>query len=205
MANICCDDVYFYSESYPEHLTALWEDLEASIIFCHDEDLAGIGNLFQLKKIPADGISLRGTVIYMERNNNSILLSTSAAWSPLYEAYCAIADAYQADFVMQSIEPGNNIYFNTDHSGQYFPDRYIVSIEDEDFITPAGIPVKDKLEYGEMFQTDTALFQRFTEMGYHADTVNGLNALLEDVGITIHVFEDPYSSLNPQTDWRKSA
>lgn len=117
MANICCDDVYFYSESHPEYLTALWEDLETSIVFCRNEDLAWIGNLFRLKNISTDGISLRGTVIYMERNDDNILLGTSAAWSPLYDAYHAIAEAYQVDFAMQSIEPGCNIYINTDHSG----------------------------------------------------------------------------------------
>ena len=77
MANICCDDVYFYSELHPEYLTALWEDLETSIIFCRNEDLAWIGNLFRLKNISTDGISLRGTVIYMERNDDNILLGTS--------------------------------------------------------------------------------------------------------------------------------
>lgn len=100
MANIFCDDVYFYSESNPEHLTALWEDLETSIVFCRNEDLAWIGNLFRLKNISTDGIPLRGTVIYMERNDDNILLSTSVAWSPLYDAYHAIAEAYQVDFAM---------------------------------------------------------------------------------------------------------
>lgn len=204
MANICCDDVYFYSESNPENLNALWEDLEASIVFCHDETLAWLGNLFQFKNIPTDGISLRGTVIYMERNEDSILLSTSAAWSPLYDAYCAIADVYQLSFVMQSIEPGCGIYINTDHSGRYFPDHYTLSVDDEDYITPAGVPVYDKLEYGEMFSADADLLGRFTEIGYHADTIADLNLLLEDTGITIHTFTDPYSSQNLQ-DWRKSA
>ncbi len=49
MSNICCDDVYFYSQSNPEYLAALWEDLETSIAFCRNEDLAWIGNLFELK------------------------------------------------------------------------------------------------------------------------------------------------------------
>lgn len=197
MANICCDDVYFYSQSNPEHLDALWEDLETSIVFCSNEDLAWIGNLFELKKIFAEGISLRGTVIYMERNSGNILLSTSTAWSPLYEAYQAIAKAYQVDFVMQSIEPGCSIYTNTDHSGQYFPDRYAVSIEDETFLTPTGIPVGEKLEYGELFTTDAALLERFAEMGYPADKLEMLDTLLEDTGVEVHYFEDPYS-LN---DW----
>ena len=148
MANICCDDVYFYSQSNPEHLAALWEDLETSIVFCRNEDLAGIGNLFELKGIPTEGFSLRGTVISMERNQDNIFLSTSAAWSPLYDVYHAIAEAYQVDFVMQSIEPECNIYINTDHSGQYFPDLYAVSMEDEAFLTPAGIPVGENWNMG---------------------------------------------------------
>ena len=193
MANICCYDVYFYSESHPEYLTALWEDLETSIIFCRNEDLAWIGNLFRLKNISTDGISLRGTVIYMERNDDNILLGTSAAWSPLYDTYHAIAEAYQVDFVMQSIEPGCNIYINTDHSGQYFPDHYAVSIEDESYLTPADIPIGRKLEYGELFTTKAVLLERFAELGYPANTLEMLDTLLEDTGIEIHCFEDPYS------------
>ena len=193
MANICCDDVYFYSESHPEYLTALWEDLETSIVFCRNEDLAWIGNLFRLKNISTDGISLRGTVIYMERNDDNILLGTSAAWSPLYDTYHAIAEAYQVDFVMQSIEPGCNIYINTDHSGQYFPDHYAVSIEDESYLTPADIPIGRKLEYGELFTTKAVLLERFAELGYPANTLEMLDTLLEDTGIEIHCFEDPYS------------
>lgn len=199
MANICCDDVYFYSQSNPEHLAALWEDLETSIVFCSNEDLAWIGNLFELKNIPTEGISLRGTVIYMERNDDNILLSTSAAWSPLYEAYQAIAKAYQVDFVMQSIELGCNTYINTDYSGQYFPDHYAVSVEDEAFLTPAGILAGEKLEHGELFTTDATLMERFAKMGYPADTLEMLDALLGDTGIEVHCFEDPYS-LSDLTD-----
>ena len=193
MANICCDDVYFYSQSNPEHLAALWEDLETSIVFCRNEDLAGIGKLFELKCIPAEGFSLRETVISMERNQDNIFLSTSAAWSPLYDAYHAIAEAYQVDFAMQSIEPGCNIYINTDHSGQYFPDHYAVSIEDESYLTPADIPVGKKLEYGELFTTEAALLERFAELGYPANTLEMLDTLLEDTGIEVRCFEDPFS------------
>ena len=57
----------------------------------------------------------------MERNPDNILLSTSAAWSPLYEAYHAISETYQVDFVMQSIEPGCNTYINTDYSDLLIP------------------------------------------------------------------------------------
>lgn len=194
MANVCCDDVYFYSDTNSSGLQTLWEDLETCIIFCPDPDKAWIGNLFEYKGISTDGISLRGTVGYLEKNDRNILLSTDTAWAPLFEAYRRIADTYGVDFVMRGIEPGEGIYFNTDHSGQYFPERYILSIADEELLTPAGIPIKDKLEYGETFENNTTLFQRFAELGYHADTIDKLNLLLEDVEITIHPFEDPYSS-----------
>ena len=171
----------------------MWEDLETSIVFCRNEDLAGIGKLFELKCIPAEGFSHRETVISMERNQDNIFLSTSAAWSPLYDAYHVIAEAYQVDFAMQSIEPGCNIYINTDHSGQYFPDHFAVSIEDESYLTPADIPVGKKLEYGELFTTEAALLERFAELGYPANTLEMLDTLLEDTGIEVRCFEDPFS------------
>ena len=38
----------------------------------------------------------------------------------LYEAYQAIAAAYHVPFVMQSIEPGERIYYNTDEAHLFF-------------------------------------------------------------------------------------
>ena len=46
MANICCDDVIFYTEGNPEGLYDLWEDLETYIILNQNPDLCWIGNLF---------------------------------------------------------------------------------------------------------------------------------------------------------------
>lgn len=119
-------------------------------------------------------------------SSEDIFLSTSAAWFLLYDVYHAIAEAYQVNFVLRSIEPGCNIYINTDHSGQYFPDHYAVSIEDEPYLTPADIPVGKKLEYGELFTTEAALPERFAELGYPANTLEMLDTLLEDTGIEVH-------------------
>ena len=79
MANVCCDNVYFFTESNPEGLRSLWEDLEASIILCHDADKAWIGNLFKYKGIDTADISLRGIVSYMEWNGDNILLGADTA------------------------------------------------------------------------------------------------------------------------------
>lgn len=131
MANICCDDVIFYTEGNPEGLYDLWEDLETYIILNQNPDLCWIGNLFSHKKIDSTGISLRGNVSYMEWNDTYILLSLETAWTPLYEAYQAIAAAYHVPFVMQSIEPGERIYYNTDEAHLFFPDRYCVRLYEE--------------------------------------------------------------------------
>ena len=100
MANICCDDVIFYTEGNPEGLYDLWEDLETYIILNQNPDLCWIGNLFSHKKIDSTGISLRGNVSYMEWNDTYILHSLETAWTPLYEAYQAIAAAYHVPFVI---------------------------------------------------------------------------------------------------------
>lgn len=100
MANICCDDVIFYTEGNPKGLYDLWEDLETYIILNQNPDLCWIGNLFSHKKIDSTGISLRGNISYMEWNDTYILLSLSTAWSPLYEAYQAIAASYHLSFVI---------------------------------------------------------------------------------------------------------
>ena len=168
MANICCDDVIFYTEGNPEGLYDLWEDLETYIILNQNPDLCWIGNLFSHKKIDSTGISLRGNVSYMEWNDTYILLSLETAWTPLYEAYQAIAAAYHVPFVMQSIEPGERIYYNTDEAHLFFPDRYCVRLYEESLLTPCGLIIGEKLEDGEPFETETDVLERFRDCGYPA-------------------------------------
>lgn len=163
MANICCDDVIFYTEGNPEGLYDLWEDLETYIILNQNPDLCWIGNLFSHKKIDSTGISLRGNVSYMEWNDTYILLSLETAWTPLYEAYQAIAAAYHVPFVMQSIEPGERIYYNTDEAHLFFPDRYCVRLYEESLLTPCGLIIGEKLEDGEPFETETDVLERFRD------------------------------------------
>lgn len=192
MPNICSDDVYFFSETNPEGLTSLWYDLEASITLSHNPDDSRIGNILNYKGIDHTNLSLRGNVCYMERNESNILLCAETAWSPLYDAYTAIAQAYGIEFVMLSMEPGEDIYFNTDHSGIYFPDKYIVRMNDEDFITPSGIRLGEKIEHGETFTSVKGLLMRFEDVGYKARSLKSLSRMVEDDGIYIHKFIDPY-------------
>ena len=123
MANICCDDVIFYTEGNPEGLYDLWEDLETYIILNQNPDLCWIGNLLTKREL----LKMHDT---------------------LYEAYQAIAAAYHVPFVMQSIEPGERIYYNTDEAHLFFPDRYCVRLYEESLLTPCGLIIGEKLEDG---------------------------------------------------------
>ena len=195
MANICCDDVIFYTEGNPEGLYDLWEDLETYIILNQNPDLCWIGNLFSHKKIDSTGISLRGNVSYMEWNDTYILLSLETAWTPLYEAYQAIAAAYHVPFVMQSIEPGERIYYNTGEAHLFFPDRYCVRLYEESLLTPCGLIIGEKLEDGEPFETETDVLGRFRDCGYPAATLKELELMFDADELIIFEFTNPYLDL----------
>lgn len=195
MANVCCDDVYFYTDTNPEGLQALWEDLETAVILCRDPQKAWIGNLFQYKGIPASGISLRGTVTYMELGPQGILLNLEAAWAPLYDAYRTISAHYHVRFVLKCMEPGEGIYYNTDAAGSFFPEQYIISICNEKAVTPMGEKLSTHLEDGDVFLSDQELVDTFRGLGYNSGSLNELQVALEDV-VEIHAFENPYGTEN---------
>lgn len=127
MANICCDDVYFYSTDNPNGLNALWDDLNKTISFNTPLSNGWLGDWFAFKEIPTENIYLRGNIIDMDKNEHSVFIALSTAWTPLYDAYQIIAETYQIHFVLKSIEPGCGIYYNTDLTGDFFPDEYCVT------------------------------------------------------------------------------
>lgn len=195
MANVCCDDVIYYSETNPEGLQKLWEDLETSVILCPDTARAAIDRLFQDQNIPLSGISLRGTVTYMERSFDGIHLDLETAWSPLYEAYRLIADHYKVSFVLRSIEPNEEIYYNTDTLGNFFPERYMIAVGDENKISPSGLPLYRKLEDGQVYQSENEILDCLQSLGYAAESTTQMKDVLDDLEITVHEFINPYDNM----------
>ena len=191
MSNTCCDDVYFFSDDNAKGIEALWKDLQASITPGYTDDLGQIERLFLHTCISADGIRLCGTIIDMNRNGDSILLSLDTAWSPLYDAYTALATAYGIQFVMKSMEPDGSIFYNTDDTGIYFCDRYCVT-GDTSVITPCGLTLEEKIEYGDAFSSENALLQRFRDLGYEAEKLETLVENLDEQGVFIHSVINPY-------------
>ena len=191
MANICCDDVCFFSDENPEGIASLWKDLETAITPGYKDDLGSVRHLFLHAGIATDGISLRGTIIDMKKNDTRILLSLDTAWRPLYDAYTAIANTYGVSFVMRSMEPGCGIFYNTDDTGSTFPDRYCVTGETS-IDTPCGIPLEEKVDYGTAFSSENALMETFHDLGYPEETLEALAGTLDGQGVYIHSYINPY-------------
>ena len=191
MANICCDDVCFFSDDNPEGIASLWKDLETAITPGYKDDMGNIRHLFLHAGIATDGISLRGTIIDMKKNDTRILLSLDTAWRPLYDAYTAIANTYGVSFVMRSMEPGCGIFYNTDDTGNTFPDRYCVTGKTS-IDTPSGIPLEEKVAYGTAFSSENALMETFHDLGYTEETLEALAGTLDEQGVYIHSYINPY-------------
>lgn len=191
MANTCCDDVYFFSDDNTERIETLWNDLQTAITPGYKDDLGHIKRLFVHAAISTDGLSINGIITDMERRYNGIILSLDAAWSPLYDAYTAIATAYGIQFVMRSIEPGCGIFFNTDDTGIAFPDRYCIT-GDTSIVTPCGLPLEEKMDYGTSFSSENFLMEKFHDLGYTDETLAALAVTLDEQGVYIHSFLNPY-------------
>ena len=102
---------------------------------------------------------------------------------------------YHVPFVMQSIEPGERIYYNTDEAHLFFPDRYCVRLYEESLLTPCGLIIGEKLEDGEPFETETDVLERFRDCGYPAATLKELELIFDADELIIFEFTNPYLDL----------
>lgn len=81
--------------------------------------------------------------------------------------------------------------FNTDDDGIAFSDRYCVT-GDTSVVTPSGLVLWEKLEYGDTFSSENVLLQHFRDLGYKADTLETLTKTLDEQEVYIHSFINPY-------------
>lgn len=113
---------------------------------------------------------------------------------PMYGAYKAIAEHYGVKFVMRAEEPGTMIYVNTDTSGTYFTDRYKVWLGDR----PAdgsldGLFESTDGEGEAYFDSEETMLEWFRKGGINADSLERLQSLAEERGISIYRFANSYT------------
>lgn len=191
MANVCSDNIFFFSDDNPDGIKALWSDLEASITPGYHDNLGDIKRLFSKKGISADALSLNGTITDMTQTDGGILLELDTAWRPLYDAYQVLADAYHLFFVMESTETGCGIFYSTDDTGILFKSRYCVT-GDTEIVTPCGRKLYERVDYGETFSSEAELLARFRKLGFRQKSLTALTDTLEKCGVYIHSFFNPY-------------
>lgn len=170
----------------------LWNDLNQALA---PEIACSIGDVeqwFHFKNISTKNIALGGTIMEMEKYNNSIFLALTTYWTPLYDAYCKIAETYDIEFVLKSIEPGCGVFRNTDATGEFFPEEYCVTCVDDSIVTPSGKKLYEQLEPEACFESEQETLDKFREIGYPAKNYKILKTLVEKDDIWIHQFEDPY-------------
>ena len=151
MANWCTNDVIFHGEK--TNILAMWvlinqafeEEFKDIIRTKFDADGSWCGYLAFMFGGSVDGVSLeKGHLIedptsdqiscrgflqeepQLSPDKKSIRFFVESAWGPLDELWQLMAALCEVEVDYIAEEPGCEIYINTDVSGQYFSDRYIL-------------------------------------------------------------------------------
>ncbi len=152
MANWCTNDVIFhgektnilamwglikqaFSEEFKEIIRTKFEDADSSwcgylaFMFGASVDGASLEKGQLIEDPSSDSISCRGFFQgdpELSLDNGSIRFFVESAWAPLADLWQLMAEQCEVDVDYVAEEPGCGIYINTDVSGQYFSDRYIL-------------------------------------------------------------------------------
>lgn len=87
-------------------------------------------------------IAARGSIDDIQWEEDHILMQTETAWEPQDDIVADMLDCKECselEYVFIAEEGGNEIYINTDDSGRFFRDRYVL---DYDFTEVTGTPIE---------------------------------------------------------------
>lgn len=144
MANISLVSVVFYGEE--QKIKRLERDLKRSCRKInrkktkYKSDYDWIGNIFvDHREILGcnkniESISIPDFLQYISRDGNRLYLELNARWSSNFNIYRILAEHYDVKFEASQEECSDDIYVNTDLTGDYLPDKYRIKYmgEDED-------------------------------------------------------------------------
>jgi len=171
------------------------------------------------KDIPCDGAIIEIIQSTFSESLGFFTILTESAYSPKINLWNKIISQYKGvSFVYRAEEPGWDLFINTDERGEFYPDRFLLSVDCED-VTPT-LPVfegwgdnffeKDddappRIEVQEYFACFEALqsyFADFTgkriasieEMNSYFD---GINERCSDIGVNFNWTIVEYSAKAP--------
>lgn len=101
-----------------------------------------------------------------DAENEVITIYWQTAWSPMIEGLDYILKPYGLYAYTIAEEPGEDVYVNTDETGEYLQDRYIFDAYDEDsdnWITEYFDNESDAIDYLRDYLKTTRKFSNYTE------------------------------------------
>lgn len=134
--------------------------------------------------IPEEGRYCRGEICNMFFEQEYIIITQTDAWSPNVEFWEDILEQNYPSLSMRymAVEPGLQVYVNTDRDGFYFPDKYAVSFWCE-----------NESVYGEEgwynYESDAALLKDWAaRTGRNFASVEELKSFADEVSNDNNVF-----------------
>lgn len=132
MPNWCSTDIMFYGEQ--KQVQALLQTLEA----IRNNPQGGksdfgngwLGHIVKHFDLNPE-IRHRGSIIDIyEHSDDAFMVTCEDAWAPMVELWRAVIEHFpEVSFDIRAEEPGCGLYLNTDTSGVYFPDRFLVELD----------------------------------------------------------------------------
>lgn len=132
-------------------------------------------------------IYCRGEIEYMELcGENMLQLTTSTAWGDMPEVWDCVCENYTSiQYYYLAEEPGCMYYVNSDESGEYFPEKYLI----DDCANGTEYAENDDdlfVIMAERMEVDS--IKNFEELNIYLELFNEDNP---DDGIYYHQFETP--------------
>lgn len=137
MPNWCSTDIVFYGER--EDI----EKLREKLISVEDKDFdikndfgkKWLGFVLETFDISYEDAYCRGWINYISEifeneKGPHFFVQTEDAWGPMYEVWDAVLEKIEDPVKMEILaeEPGCGVYINTDTSGKFFDERYMINI-----------------------------------------------------------------------------
>ena len=179
MANTCDTAVAFYSSDGSEDLV-----LEArnTLIKIHNKyaksqyDCVWIGDFFNELGIEATDYMRTGVLhvsdmtsfgslrtAELERPDwvraDCFVIEAEEAWDPNIEIWNRLADKLGLGYVLKSVEPGCEVFVNTDYEGKFFDSEYYLETDDGNVYETCDEPELLKL-FNELYETNCESYEQ---------------------------------------------
>jgi hypothetical protein len=193
MANWASNSIAFYQEDGGNALLqAFYADVQKYVESGDD----WVGHMLESNRVNTDEMYTRGFFQCCVLNSDHVRVDMETAWGPLPEVWDKMAEKYGLAYVYISEECGMSVYVNTDVSGRFFCDRYLL---DYFVVEDLGLSPYMLTKYGERLRElsgETTYYEDFDDvlndfksLGFRGDNLEDLNEYLGKFNLRVHEFD----------------